>query len=358
MPPLFSLGTSSRIGPGRRLAATSLAALALFAGRCYHKGDYSPTAPAVLDALTLTTEGQQAVLPADGISRLRVIARLDPAADPDKRTVLFSTTGGTLIGSADASGQVAVAADVEGVATVELQSPQQVGSAVVTAGVQNVPGLSRQLVISFVAADPDNLLRFTAAPTTAPADGATVSTFTVQLSPSYPFGTPVQFQSTAGLFQPENTAMVSRVASASYAVSADLASAATIGSARVSATAQNVSRQATIAFQRALPDLVTVSTNGTLEAPATSSSGVTVVGTFLRDVGKVTPGTVATFRATTADGAPIGFFRDATTVGSDGTATATFVAGETPYRGRATLRVGAEGSAVSGSTDVTVVDPP
>jgi hypothetical protein len=158
---------------------------------------------------------------------------------------------------------VPVAADVTGTATIELQSAQQVGSAVVTAQVQNVIGLSRQLTISFTAADPDSVIQFVAPPASAPADGATVSTFTVQLSPSLPLGTQVQFQATAGLFQPENAATVSRTADGSYQVSASLASPSAIGTGRVTATANNVSRQTTIEFQRAYPNVITVATNGT-----------------------------------------------------------------------------------------------
>ncbi|HET9766000.1 MAG TPA: hypothetical protein VFS60_04080 [Thermoanaerobaculia bacterium] len=341
----------------RALAATAVAAVALFAGRCYEKKDYSPTAPPTVNALTLSTANSQTSLPADGVSRLRIIARISPDADADKRTVLFSTTAGTLVGTANASNQVAVAADVTGTATIELRSAQQVGSAVVTAQVQNVAGLSRQLTIAFTAADPDSVIQFIAAPASAPADGATVSTFTVQLSPSLPLGTQVQFQATAGLFQPENAATATRTADGSYQVSASLASPSAIGSGRVTATANNVSRQTTIEFQRAYPNVITVATNGTFTVKPSVSAGVTVVGTFLRNVGKVTPGTVATFRATTADGAPIGFFRDVTTVTAAGTATATFLAGETDYRGAVTITVGAEGSSVTGTTGITVVDP-
>ena len=341
----------------RALAGAAVAAVALFAGRCYEKNDYSPTAPPTQDALTLSTAGQQTSLPADGVSRLRIVARISPNADADKRTVLFSTTAGTLIGTANAAGQVPVAADGSGEASIELRSAQQVGSAVVSAQVQNAPGVSRQLVIAFTAADPAAIVQFVAAPATAPADGATLSSFTVQLSPSLPLGTQVQFQATAGTFQPEGTASVSRTADGSYRVTADLASPLAIGRGRVTATANNVSQQTTIDFHRALPDLITVATSGTFEVQPSTSQGVTVVGTYLRNVGKVTAGTVATFRATTGAGATIGFFRDVTTVRADGTASATFLAGQTTYRGPVTITVGAEGTSVTGSTGLTVVDP-
>jgi len=341
----------------RALLVTALAAGALFAGRCYEKKDYSPTAPPTAEALVLTTASGQTSLPADGVSRLQIIARISPDADADKRTVLFSTTAGTLVGTANASNQIAVAADVTGTASVELRSAQQVGIAVVTAQVQNVAGLSRQLTVSFTAADAGSVIQFVAAPATAPADGASISTFTVQLSPSLPLGAQVQFQATAGRFQPEGAATVTRTADGSYRVSADLASPTTIVTGRVTATANNVSQQTTIDFVRALPDVITVATGGTFEVSPSTSTGVTVTGTFLRNVGTVSQGTVATFRATTSSGGPIGFFRDVTTVSASGTATATFLAGQTDYRGPVTITVGAQGSSVTGTTGITIVDP-
>ena len=342
----------------RALATCALAALALFAGRCYEKKDYGPTSPPSLDALTLTTANQQTSLPADGVSRLRIIARISPDADADKRTVLFSTTGGTLVGgTANATGQVPVAADSTGTASIELRSAQQVGSAVVTAQVQNATGVSRQITISFTAADPEAIIQFVAAPGRAPADGATTSTFTVQISPSLTIGSQVAFNATAGTWTPEGQASVTRTADGSYRASADLKSPTTISSGRVTVTVNNVSTQATINFERALPDIITVSSNGTFQVKPSTSSGVTIVATFLRNIGNVTPGTVATFRAFTADGAAIGFFRDISTVGNDGMARATFLVGETTYRGAVTIIVGAQGSSVTGTTGLTVVDP-
>jgi hypothetical protein len=336
------------------LASLALAALLLSAGRCYDKDDFSPTAPETLDALVLSTAGGATTLPADGVSRLRIVAQISPDASPDRRTVLFSTTAGTLIGTA-ANGMVAVPADGTGRATIELQSAQQVGESVVSAGIQGVAGLTRQLVIGFVPANLDEVIRFTAAPTSAPADDASISSFTVRLSPALPVGTQVMFMTTAGTFQPGGASTVTLTADASATVTADLKSPATLGPGRVTATALSVSREAVIEFRRALPNRITVSTNGTFTVPPSSSAGVTVIGTFLRDIGKVSQGTVATFRATRESGGSVGFFRDITTVGADGTATATFIPGETTQGGRVTLTVGAEGTAVTGTTTIEIV---
>lgn len=342
--------------PARSLALISLAAALSLAGRCYEKNDFSPTAPPTTGALTLATAGGATTLAADGVSRLRIVARISPEADPDKRTVLFSTTGGTLVGTL-VNGKVPVAADSSGEASIELTSSTQVGQALVTAEVMGVAGLSRTLVVSFVAANSDDIIRFIAAPASAHADGATISTFTVRIASSFPAGTQVTFATTAGTFQPGGAATITVPAAADFTASADLASAATLGQARVSATVQGFTRETVIQFTRALPNLITVSTNGVFAFPPSTSAGASVIATFLRDIGKVTPGTVATFRATTDAGAAIGFFNDVTTVKSDGTATATFLPGQTSYRGRVTITVGVEGSSVQGTAQIEIVDP-
>ena len=345
------------LAPLASFALIALAALLLTAGRCYDKEDFSPTAPETRDALVLSTATGAITLPADGISRLRIVAQISPDASPDRRTVLFSKSAGTLLGTADANGKVAVPADGTGRATIELQSAQQVGESVVTAEIKDVPGVTRQLVIGFVPANLNEVVSFTSAPASAPADGASTSSFTVRLSSALPVGTQVTFRTTAGKFQPGDVDTVTLTADASYTVTADLKSPSTIGPARVTATAQNVSREATIEFRRALPDHITVSTNGTSTVQPSTSAGVTVIGTFLRDIGKVTQGTVATFSANRESGPAVGFFRDITTVGADGKATATFIPGQTTEGGRVTLTLGAEGTSVTGTTTIEIVIP-
>lgn len=343
-----------------RLSCRSFVVLAFFgllaAGGCYEKKDFGPTAPDVRQALTLSTAGGVTSLPADGLSRLRIVAQISPDADPDKRTVTFSSSAGTLIGTAS-NGVVEVPADLSGLATIELRSALQVGDAVVTAGIKGVDGLTRSLVISFVPANGDELIRFVAAPSSAPADGASTSAFTVRIAPSFPAGTMVKFQTSAGTFQPGDLTMIDATAAADFTASADLKSPASLGAARISATVGGLSRETTVNFTRALPNRITVSTNGTFALPPSTSTGASVIGTFLRDLGKVTEGTVATFRATTDAGAAIGFFNDISTVKSDGTATATFLPGQTTYRGRVTITVGADGTAVNGTTQIEIVDP-
>ncbi len=343
--------------------AFSLALVAgslLTASRCYDRASYQPTAPEVQGALTLASESGATSLPADGLSRLRLVAQVSPAAAPDRRTIVFTASRGTLVGGAAAAGGgQTVDADGTGRATIELRSSQQVETSEVTAAVMQVPGLTRTLLISFVAADPNETIRFVSSPARAPADGATVSTFRVQVSAALPAGSMVSFAATAGKFAPENASPVSRPVDGSNTAAADLVSPEAIGSARVTATANNVTREATIQFDRALPDRITVSTQGKFQVKADNADTATVVATFLRDIGQVTDATVATFRATDAAGQSVGFFRDVGTVSgaTDRQATATFLAGSTTYRGRVTLIVGAPGTAVTGTAEIEIVDP-
>jgi hypothetical protein len=344
--------------PASLLAGALLASTLLAANRCYERKDYEPTPGLIEATLALSTAGGVTSLPADGISRLRLVAQISPAADLGNRTIAFSTTAGTLLGGTPGTGgEQEVQADSRGQASIELQSAQRVGDAVVTARVKQVAGLTRQILITFTAANPDEVIRFVAAPASAPADGATLTAFTVAVSSSLPLGTPVQFQTTAGAFAPEGTASVSRAADGSFQATAVLESPATLSTALVRATASQVTREATIEFRRALPDRITVATGGKFQVMANGTDSVTVTGTYLRDVGQVTAGTVATFRATDATGAAIGFFRDVTVVGANGQATAAFIAGTAAYRGRVTITVGTADGAVTGSAEIEVIDP-
>lgn len=353
--------TRSRSASTLRLAGTVVGFLLLSANQCYKSSSYGPTSPEVRLALTLRTADGSTSLPADGISRLTLVAQISADASPTRRTVVFATSAGTLVGGTDdGGGSRKVEADGTGSATIELVSSQQVEAAQVSASVDGVPGLLQRLTIAFVAADPNTTVRFVAAPASAPADGATVSTFTVEVSAALPSGTQVSFAATLGAFAPEGSSPVNRPVDGSRRASADLVSPTTLGTARVLATANNVTREVSLRFDRAYPQRVTVSTQGKFQVKADNLDTATVTATFLRDIGLTTEGTVATFRATDANGQTLGFFRDVGTVAAVGNgrqATATFLAGSTAYRGTATITVGVEGSSVTGTTEIEIVDP-
>ncbi|HEY0511916.1 MAG TPA: invasin domain 3-containing protein [Thermoanaerobaculia bacterium] len=327
-------------------------------GGCYRKSDYSPTAPLVNQVIVLSSPSGVTTLTADGFSRLRLQARLpgDPAFA--HRTVVFSTTAGTLDGGVAGTGCTGcrnVAADGNGIAQIDLISSQQVGTAVVTASPVDAPGILASLTIGFVAGSPDDTLRFVAAPGQAPADGATLTTFTVALSPSLPPGSrQVTFQTTAGGFAPGNVPSIQVNADAGGHASADLQSPRTITTARVSATVNGVTREVPVSFVRALPTLITAAADPPV-APAAAGTRIRVTATLLRDQGTVTDGTVVTFQAARADGSPVGVFTNVTTT-TNGTATADFLPGATTP-GAVTITVGAQGTQARGTVQVVLTAP-
>jgi len=331
-----------------RCLALGLAVLALCCG-CYSKSDFSPTEPLAASVITLSSPSGVTSLPADGFSRLRLEARLpgDPAFA--NRTVLFSTTSGTLSGGTagtNCNGCVTVVADGSGIARIDLISAQQVGSATVTATPQGAPGILASLTVNFVAASPDETIRFVAAPDHAPADGATLSTFTVAISPSLPAGSrQVTFAATAGTIVPPNPVSVDAGGHASV----DLQSPRTITSGRVTATVNGVTREVPIRFERALPKIITVNANPAV-APAAAGTTIQITATLIRDQGTVTDGTVVTFRAARADGTPVGGFTNITTT-TNGVATATFLP-RTTTPGTVIITVGAQDTVVTGTVQV------
>jgi hypothetical protein len=331
-----------------RARRTALGLVLAFAGGvagCYDSGSYTPTESNLEKILTLRSVSGATSLPADGFSRLALEARLlgDPALA--NRTVVFRTSRGSLDGgTAAADGSQSVAADAEGIARITLISDATPGSAVVTASPMSAPGIAVTLAIDFVPADPDEVIRFVVAPARAPADGATRSTFTVEVSPDLPAASrAVTFTSAAGLpLSPASPVPVG----ADGRASVDLTSATEIGSDRVTATVQGVSRSAEIELERAPPDVITVSAD-MLAVPAAPDSRVMVTATLRRDVGDVTDGTVVTFSAVDDTGASVGSFGNVT-LSQGGTATATFLPGAAAP-GFVTIFVGAEGTPVTGS---------
>jgi hypothetical protein len=344
-----------------RSALALLLMLAWMAGlaACYNKSDYSPTAPLANQVITLSSPSGATTLPADGFSRVHLEARLpgDPAFA--NRAVVFSTTAGTLDGGTPGTNCNNlcrdVTADGNGIARIDLISSQQVGTAVVTAAPVGAPGILASLTLSFVAGSPDDTLRFVTAPDQAPADGATLTTFTVAVSPSLPPGSrKVTFQTTAGTFAPGNAPSIQVDADAGGHASADLVSPRTITTARVSATVNGVTREVPVRFVRALPTLITAAVDLPV-APAAAATKIHVTATLLRDQGTVTDGTVVTFQAARPDGSPVGVFTNVTAT-TNGMASADFLP-QTTQPGPVTITVGAQDTAVKGTVQVVLTAP-
>jgi hypothetical protein len=335
----------------------SLAAVLLVAplAACYDKSDFSPTEALVDKIVVLTAADGVTSVPADGFSRLRLEARLVGEPSFTNRNIVFSTSNGTLDGGTavdNCTGCRKVAADGSGRASIDLVSSQRVGTAVVRATPEAAPGITASLTVNFGAAEPDQTLQLVAAPGRAPADGATLSTFTAAISPSLPAGSRmVTFQTTAGTFAPANMPSVEVSADAGGLASADLVSPRQITTGRVTATVNGVTREAAIRFERALPNVITANVDTPI-ATAAVSTRIKVTATLLRNVGMVTDGTLVTFRAARPDGTPVGLFTNITTT-TNGVATADFLPGAGPA-GPVTITVGAQETSVTGTVQVVL----
>jgi hypothetical protein len=343
----------------RSRTALLLGTILVTAGSCYKESNYSPTAPQVAGALTLASMDGAQSIPADGLSRLTLVATIPANADSDKRTITFTTTSGTFVGATAGNGTTLdVTAASDGRALVVLQSSQRVETAIVSAVVKGSPNVSAQLQIQFTAPNPDDVLRFIAAPAAAPADGQTVTLFTVAVSAAMSTGT-VTFSSTAGAF-PATPVQIG----IDHRATAGLTSPKTPGAASVSATlnlsgsgSNGFSRQIPFRFDLALPEVITVGVDNLVVMPG---GKIRVTAHLTRAVGQVTANTVATFSAIDGSGNPVQGFENVTVVQpgagpTDSIATADFVPVSTVAPGPVTISVGTIPASVTGSTTITVV---
>ncbi len=339
----------------RVLVASGLFALA----GCYDKDDYAPTAANVEQIVVLESVSGATSLPADGFSRLAVQARLlgDPAFA--RRTVVFSVDNGSLDGGqapSDCPACREVVADANGLARVDVIAGIRVGTARVSAQLKEAAGIRVDLALQLVPPTADDVVRFVAAPATVAADGATLTTFTVEVAGSLPQAQrTVRFAASNGTFSPGGVSTIDVPVDAGNRASADFKSPATIGTARITATVAGVTREVAVSFERALPTAIVATANPPV-LTAAADAQTTITATLLRDVGQVTDGAVVTFSARDATGTALGLFTNVTRSAS-GSASAVFLP-QTTTPGRVTITVGVEGSRVVGVVDIELTAAP
>jgi hypothetical protein len=175
----------------RVLFVTALATALTATAACHDKEKYLPASPdhpngTSVDTILLVTPSPTTV-PADGLSRTKITAHIDPTATA--RKISFSTTLGTLVGGGKTitgqAGTLDVDADSAGNAAVELQSVAQVATARVTASIkpsETAAAIVRTLDVPFVAVTTDQVLTLTSSAPSMPADGFSTATITAQLA--------------------------------------------------------------------------------------------------------------------------------------------------------------------------------
>lgn len=335
-------------------------------GTWFDKKDFQPTSPSVVDALQLSVE--KPAIPADGFATTLVTATISADAALTRRIVVFVASTGTFVGSTAADKRT-IERTVDSStakATVQLQSSRTVEFARVTATVKDVAGVGREIMVEFTAPTPSDIIRL-AAPTSALADGATITPITAEVSGSLPAGRrTVTFATTLGGFVGD-PAVKDGTAQSAVSVDADSGNRATaylrspssgIGVAFVTArvdTSPAVSASTSVQFTRAAPERVLV----TLDRATliqNNLSFLTVTVTLVREPGVPTEGTIVTFRAVDADGAERGLFTRVQRSNERGVATADFSPGQLAALGPLTITATAAG--LSGTARVQIVPVP
>jgi hypothetical protein len=347
--------------PSRAITGCLLAAAALAACNRYNPNDYSPTAPGTANALVLSASATS--IPADGFSVAMITAQIDPASAPDRRTIVFNTTAGTFVGATDNSGRRAtVTADSAGRASVQLKSEQVIETVTVDASV-SVSGqvvVDKRLDVSFVAPGPSYLLRISTSAPSGVADGATPVHVFADIASGLPANQrTVTFTTTLGSFADSGGKTTLATADASNRATVDLVSTAA-GQARLTATVAATSASTSVGFSPALPDSIIVSP----DKPAIKASlddSTLVTATLLRNPGSgnVTTGTVVNYRVIDpASGKDLGFIIRSVTPSNDAhVSQATVIAGNTAFRGLATIQATVAGSPAVGQANIDVISP-
>ena len=214
---------------------------------------------------------------------------------------------------------------------------------------------------------PGELISLTASASSIPADGVSRVTLTAQIPANASSGNrTVTFTSTSGTLvggAPGNGGSMSLALQADVdgRATAQLQSPTLVGAAQVTAAVSTFLQTLTIAFSGALPDRILVDPGAfSLQAGLTNST--TVTATLRRGSGIASQNTVVEFRALTSAGARLGEFRSVTTSSASGTATALFTAGETAFRGTATIFARVTdvptSTVVEGSATIQITEPP
>lgn len=230
--------------------------LALLAGAACHdpnsysiQGTTNPSGTPIDDILAVVASPTS--VPADGLSRTRITASIDPRSTV--RDFAFETSLGTLLSGARTSaadGKLTMTADGSGNAEVQLQSAAVVGSAHVTVTIGTVV---RALDVPFSAVAANALFTLTAGSSSLPADSYSMTEITAALKISGDLRQQVKFTTSLGTLV-TSTSDTTKVTERTITANADGAAAVflrsenTVGVATVKAEVNGFARELTVNF--------------------------------------------------------------------------------------------------------------
>ena len=300
---------------------------------------------------------------AHGLALVPFTVRIASGLEGGERQVPFEKTGGTFPFAADSSRVQTVRADAEGLATAHLRTSEQVGEALVRARVMT---FSQEHVVRFVPAPTDSVLRFVEAPEVAPADGQSLSRFSVEISPllQQDEDRKVVFLTTLGNFvlPDDDGSTVSVRADANGVATAFLRSPSQFDEAFVRASVKGFIQQWRLQFDWAGPDSIIVRPELNRLSLATGEQ-MPIEAELIRldGRGQVTENLEVTFAVEDSLGNPLegARFVDVTRTNARGRASAVFAVDDTLYQGRASISVRPAriASDVVGGVQLTILPP-
>lgn len=298
---------------------------------------------------------------AGGAEATTVTVRISPSLRGEDRRVTFTTSLGTFeFATAQGGQQREVLAGDDNTAFVTLLSPDEAGEALISAAVK---GFVNETTIRFLT---ETTVTFTEAPTTAPADGFTLTQFNVTIESALSSeDRTVVFQTTAGtlLSGSQEARSVSVIADIRDVASVFLRSPKQVVVAVITASLTGASDERAIRFNLVGPDSIFVTVEP--EKFRLTRNDQTLVQAFLvRDPGRgeVTEGLDVAFSATDSVGnsVPLARFFNVTPVDSNGIATATFTPDGSGFRGLVNVIAtwSDDETSVVGFTNLRLVDEP
>lgn len=300
---------------------------------------------------------------AHGLSLVPVTVQIAAQLVATSPEVTFAASGGTFPFADEPGSTQTVRADADGRATAYLRSPEAPSDVQVRA---SVAGFSQEHLIHFVPAPADSVLRFVAPPQAAPADGETLTGFTVSISPRLQSleDRTVAFTATGGsfLFAGTSTTTASVRADADGQATAWLRSPARFGEVVVRASVKGFVQDNKILFDWAGPDSIVVRPERS-RLQVTAGEQMAVEAELLRyaQPGQVTVDLPIAFTATDSLGRPLrgARFLEVTPTDAQRVATAVFVVDDTLYWGPVTIsaRPARLASGVVGQAQVTILRP-
>ncbi|WP_421939251.1 hypothetical protein [Pedobacter sp.] len=285
-------------------------------------------------------------LAADNLSTLKIAAHINPATDPAKRIIVFTTDLGTF---GNNTATVSLVADNSGNAVAYLK-----GATTGTASVRVAnEGSIATKAVNFILPNADNL--FTVQPITDNVASDNVSTvmITAMVNKSLPLSAQkISFETDQGSFAAGGKT-TEIAADLDGKVVAYLKSNEPLA-AHIGLSLAGVTRRYTVNFIKALPDYIQLSAAATLSAASNSSLPVSI--TLKRNVGKPNADIALEYSATDINGVNIGTFSQGTLSTAEGTATVNFNSGTSGYKGLVRITVWVKGlPTVKSTVDVTLI---